>query len=196
MPVFYKSNYAPVAKIIPPADVAAFLKEVAPANDFLKSLKDQFLKYGKLSEKQVDAVKKNMEPKPVLVPLAVGENVAQMENAFLSAKAAGLKRPKLKLDGYVFKPAPANGKNPGAIYVVDANNVYVGMIKDGAYKPSYAADDEVKSDVLAICANPMGAAVAYGKKYGNCACCGKELSDPKSVELGIGPVCAKKYGFI
>jgi len=29
----------------------------------------------------------------------------------------------------------------------------------------------------------------------HCACCGKPLVDAKSVELGIGPVCRKKYGF-
>jgi Family of unknown function (DUF6011) len=29
----------------------------------------------------------------------------------------------------------------------------------------------------------------------HCACCGKPLLDAKSVEIGIGPVCRKKYGY-
>jgi hypothetical protein len=33
---------------------------------------------------------------------------------------------------------------------------------------------------------------AYGKLHGRCAICGKELSDPKSVSQGIGPVCIKR----
>jgi len=29
----------------------------------------------------------------------------------------------------------------------------------------------------------------------HCCCCGKPLVDAKSVEIGIGPVCRKRYGF-
>lgn len=29
----------------------------------------------------------------------------------------------------------------------------------------------------------------------HCCCCGKPLVDSKSVEIGIGPVCRKRYGF-
>lgn len=36
-------------------------------------------------------------------------------------------------------------------------------------------------------------AKAYGKAYGICADCGKLLSNPDSVEAGIGPVCASKW---
>lgn len=36
-------------------------------------------------------------------------------------------------------------------------------------------------------------AKAYGKAYGVCAKCGALLSDPDSVEAGIGPVCATKF---
>lgn len=33
----------------------------------------------------------------------------------------------------------------------------------------------------------------FGHAYGSCCVCGALLSDPKSVEAGIGPVCAKKF---
>lgn len=36
-------------------------------------------------------------------------------------------------------------------------------------------------------------AKAYGKMYGICADCGKLLTNPDSVEAGIGPVCIKKW---
>lgn len=32
----------------------------------------------------------------------------------------------------------------------------------------------------------------FGQLYGVCACCGRTLTDEKSIELGIGPVCAGK----
>ena len=35
-------------------------------------------------------------------------------------------------------------------------------------------------------------AKALGHQFGQCCVCGAELSDPKSVEAGIGPVCAKR----
>lgn len=37
------------------------------------------------------------------------------------------------------------------------------------------------------------AAEAYSLKIGHCCCCGKTLTNLKSVALGIGPVCRKKY---
>lgn len=36
-------------------------------------------------------------------------------------------------------------------------------------------------------------AQALGAAYGTCMWCGRTLSDPKSVEAGIGPACAKKF---
>ena len=50
--------------------------------------------------------------------------------------------------------------------------------------------------LLTIAKNPVEAAKAYGKLTGSCSCCGRELSDPVSIEAGIGPVCATKwFGF-
>lgn len=36
-------------------------------------------------------------------------------------------------------------------------------------------------------------AAAWGHKVGVCCCCGRLLSNPESVELGIGPICRGKY---
>jgi len=35
---------------------------------------------------------------------------------------------------------------------------------------------------------------AYGKASGSCGICGRKLTTPESIELGIGPVCAGKMG--
>lgn len=35
---------------------------------------------------------------------------------------------------------------------------------------------------------------AYGKASGSCGLCGKKLTTPESLELGIGPICAGKMG--
>lgn len=36
-------------------------------------------------------------------------------------------------------------------------------------------------------------AMAHGSLYGQCAACGRLLSNDESIELGIGPVCRDKY---
>jgi hypothetical protein len=37
-------------------------------------------------------------------------------------------------------------------------------------------------------------AAAFGKLYGVCAVCGRILTDEKSIEQGIGPVCISRLG--
>lgn len=39
-------------------------------------------------------------------------------------------------------------------------------------------------------------AAAFGKLYGICCICGTQLNNEVSIERGIGPVCAKKMGWI
>lgn len=46
--------------------------------------------------------------------------------------------------------------------------------------------------------DPYAAATAYGLQTGVCSCCsccGRELTNKLSVELGIGPVCREKFGW-
>lgn len=46
-----------------------------------------------------------------------------------------------------------------------------------------------------LCGDPLGAARAYGMESGRCGLCGKVLTVPKSIEAGIGPVCASERGW-
>ncbi len=41
--------------------------------------------------------------------------------------------------------------------------------------------------------DPKAAAVLYGRELGVCSICGHTLTDPDSIENGIGPVCATKF---
>lgn len=40
---------------------------------------------------------------------------------------------------------------------------------------------------------PLAAAMRYGKLSGRCCSCGRELTDPESIDAGIGPICAGKF---
>ena len=51
-----------------------------------------------------------------------------------------------------------------------------------------------ETDLTKIAADPAGEARLYGMRTGTCACCGRELTDPNSIEAGIGPICAENWG--
>ena len=91
--------------------------------------------------------------------------------------------------------AVTSGQNVGCIYVKDENGAYLGKITpQGHFRPVYGGlDPEQEAAVLdamrAAAADPQGAAAEYGRETGRCACCGRELTNPESIALGIGPIC-------
>lgn len=125
-------------------------------------------------------------------------NLEAVEQAFDRAKGQGIKWPKLTLDGFKLAPAGENSRNRGAIYVTEGasrEGAYLGKVLGGRFEPSRACDEATRDKVLAAMADPLASAVAYGKKFGRCAVCARELSDPESIERGIGPVCAERMGW-
>ena len=58
--------------------------------------------------------------------------------------------------------------------------------------------DSVLAQALAILLSGKEGAInglrAYGMESGRCGICGRELTVPESIEMGIGPVCAEKIG--
>lgn len=40
---------------------------------------------------------------------------------------------------------------------------------------------------------PLQTAMKYGRLSGVCCSCGRDLTDPASIEAGIGPICAQKF---
>ena len=44
-------------------------------------------------------------------------------------------------------------------------------------------------------ADPASAAKADGIMTGRCSCCGRPLTDPTSIAIGIGPICLDKAGW-
>lgn len=53
-----------------------------------------------------------------------------------------------------------------------------------------------KEEILSrIRADPKKAASDFGKEIGACGICGRQLTNPASIETGIGPICAQKVGW-
>ena len=49
--------------------------------------------------------------------------------------------------------------------------------------------------MIEIAKNPLDATIKYGQLTGQCGCCGRLLTNHKSIERGIGPICAENFGF-
>jgi len=160
-------------------------------NSFAMSLLEQYQRKGSLSQKQWEAaermiVKRNA-PKPTI-------DVSAIEKMFAVALANGLKRPGFICGDIKLSLAIAPSVNAGAIYVKDRGE-YAGKIVNGAFSQVGMTRSDLAELIGTIAADPFGNAIAHGKETGQCACCGRTLSDPESVALGIGPICAKKWGF-
>jgi hypothetical protein len=121
-------------------------------------------------------------------------NVGRIEEAFASAFGKGIKRPKLRLGAFQFSRAPDTGKNAGSIYVKEGEQ-YLGKVTAGEFFPVRECGDERKAQVIEVAADPAKAAKAYGMRTGSCSCCGRELTNGVSIDLGIGPICASKFGW-
>jgi len=122
-------------------------------------------------------------------------------------KDSGNEWPKVRLSigddqPLVLSVAGARARNPGAINMTDGraygDNVFFGKITvEGTFQPSQASrtlDHAVKASMWALMSRMRdGEAEAvfaeFGKRFGVCAICGRELTNEDSVARGIGPVC-------
>ncbi len=179
--------------------------------EFAVSLREFVIKNGYLSEKQEAAARKCVEKhqafiaarankeiaKSVALAAAPAVDITPILTAFANARNNGVNSPRLRLAGsegekLEFSRAPDHGKNAGAVYV-KAGETYLGKIMGGKFERSRDCTDTLESVVVGACADPEQAAVAFGKRFGVCSCCGRTLTNEVSIDLGIGPICRAKY---
>jgi hypothetical protein len=81
----------------------------------------------------------------------------------------------------------------------DLHSGVIGKIENGVLHifkhriPAGTNGANVVAELLKIEADPEAAAVLHGKASGRCAVCSRDLTDPESIERGIGPVCAERF---
>ena len=174
------------------SDVAAWLVEKRKTFDFAASLLNSVLKFGRLTDGQLGAAERCVARSKSAVE-APTVNTDKLHECFNKALEAGLKKPKLRFDGFQASLAPVTGRNAGAIYIKN-NADYLGKIQNGKFFAVHGVDPTVINTVSEAITDPLAAAVTYGRRSGSCSCCGRELTVGKSIELGIGPICAEKFG--
>jgi hypothetical protein len=182
-------------------EVAAWILASQASFEFAASLGEAVRKFGSLTERQlaaaqrcVDGRKAAQEARSAAITAAPALTLEMVEKAFQTASEAGVRRPKLRLDVFTFSMAPATGKNAGAIYVKEGEQ-YLGKVQGGRFLRTRDCTDAQQAGIQAVAADPLAAAVAYGRRYGSCSVCGRELTNGESIDRGIGPICAGKFGW-
>jgi hypothetical protein len=172
---------------------------------FAIALREAVTKYGSLTDRQMASAMKCIESskarqaqKQQTVVEAPAVDITAVVASLRRGQEKGIRKPILRLanenGAFTLSLAWDGGKNPGAVYVTGAGREdYFGKIIDGKFIKSNACDSVKESAILAVCANPETAAIAYGRQFGICSCCGRELTNKKSIELGIGPICLAKF---
>lgn len=188
------------------SDLVAFMDANANWNNFFASLTSQLRAGRGLSENQTAAAYSSMikiKTKEAVKTEAVeaGKTEAQtvdlssIKRMFDNAAASGLKRLAYRANGLIISPAASSGRNPGALYVkTEKSGDYQGKVFENTFHPTFSCTDATKEALNEIAKNPGEAARLYGRNTGRCACCGKELTNAVSIEMGIGPICAGKWG--
>lgn len=93
--------------------------------------------------------------------------------------------------GFTFKTVN-KGPNVGCVYVFE-NDTYLGKITKEGYLYLKQDNEDVKAFLEDAEDNLLQLAKIYGHETGRCAVCRRTLSDPLSVQMGIGPICAKRF---
>lgn len=124
-------------------------------------------------------------------------------------KESGNEFPRVKLafgeTPLVLSLAGARSRFPGAVTLTDgarypAARVFGRISPQGDFHPAPAAKtlpQEQKRELWTLLSRLKGGEAEsvfaeYGKKFGTCCLCGRELTNAESVELGIGPICRER----
>ena len=134
---------------------------------------------------------------PIIRRTATRYDFSSLIEAVTKAQDSGLKRISMRFESFIVKPSKYAGKMYIFSHEKEVNqwgtlsNKYLGWVtKDQANLPEFALIEQVQS----AAADPYAAAKLYGQHTGKCSCCGRELTNKLSIELGIGPVCREKFG--
>ncbi len=173
--------------------------------EFAQSLLTSLEQYGSLTDRQMETAARLtlqsqerraqwVAEKTAREAAAPTVDSARLEESFRTAKANGLKWPRITMGEMVIKPAGENSKNPGALYVTEYGQ-YLGKVMGGRFFKVRECGTEQEQQVVSLINDPVGAAEAYGHMTGHCCICNRELTNPDSVARGIGPICADKFGW-
>jgi hypothetical protein len=100
--------------------------------------------------------------------------------------------------------AGQNSRTPGCINITspsgdfETRKFYGRIGKDGVFDPSLSIEPDAMTAIVTVlrmvAADPAAAAAEYGRISGSCSFCGLPLSDVKSLRVGYGRICSRRFG--
>ena len=177
----------------------------AEKSTFYAGLLEKLDTYGSWTDGQVALIRRDMVADEEFRAKKAAEreenapvvDLTAIDALFAKATENAIKRPIFRTETLTLKKAASTGRNPGALYVTDtATDAYLGKLVNGKFFSAGGTIDAVETaaSLQAIAIDPTSEAIKYGRKFGNCGCCGRFLVNPVSILAGIGPVCASKWG--
>lgn len=173
------------------AKIFSYLTEVSGWNNFAASMLDAITNYGSLTEKQFAAVEKMHAKHLVKQAEKAAAPTSGLDLTDIPAGLYAVPDGDTRLKIAIRKPGK-NSRWHGSIFVDDGAE-YGNRQNYGRQLPGREYEGKVVEQLIAIAADPLAAMKAYGNLVGRCGACGRKLEDEKSIELGIGPICLKKF---
>lgn len=132
----------------------------------------------------------NCPPKPERIPVTEGLDLSALPSGYY-AVPDGDTRLKVRISNLVLDGA-RNPKWNGYVFVNDGAEYGRGE-RYGVQAPGERYSGKIVEALEAILADPFEASKAYGTLVGRCGVCNRKLEDETSIELGIGPICRKRF---
>lgn len=190
--------------------ICAWVDAKAPTFGFAASMQGAIAQWGNLTDGQIDAVRKliakdaeraaetakRIENAPQADTAGVDRLKAAFDHAaeYARSRGRGIKSQRITIGNMTISPAKATSSNPGALYVKNGGE-YLGKVQNGRFLGVRTCTEVQEKQVLAFIADPKAAAIAYGIETGVCCICNATLTNQASIEAGIGPICAEKFGW-
>lgn len=168
------------------SDAKSYLSEHVKFNDFVNSL---------LSKKKLTVSQESwihyLATESLIdsqTPVVFGP-YKQLVNQMYDAGSYRATKFQVRLPGITLSTVN-RGPNIGCVYVYENKNYVAKITANGDLIGNVSED--VKNLLEDAIDNLLKLAQLYGHETGNCSICGRTLSDPLSVQMGIGPICAKR----
>jgi hypothetical protein len=164
-------------------------------NEFALSLSESLAHYGSLTEGQVAAVRRAIERDAERAQERAQAKAAQPQASDMLPKLHDVMQRHAKFYAGDLTLSRRNADQLVWIKHAAAEKV-IGKLDNGRLslwqRPGVDLG-AVRAVLDEFEGAPLQAAMRYGKLAGRCCSCGRELTDPASIEAGIGPICADKF---
>jgi hypothetical protein len=182
---------------------------------FLADLLDKLNHFGHLTDGQLAAVRNSMArdaaretERAERKAAAPTVDISKIEQAFATAERRAFeKNPnamgvrvnplKLRAEGLdlIVNQGSRGTSFEGKLFVKTSEGKKLGWIEDSKFHAKFECTKVEAKAVVQACSDPHRAAKTWAQAYSQCGVCGQRLTNPASIEEGIGPICAEKYGW-